>query len=283
MLAGRERLRPIVMTTFAAIGGLLPLAFGIGAGAAMERPLAIAVIGGLSTATLFTLVLIPALYASLYGQKRRSVIVAIVLAAIPVFAELSLSDAQRRATANSAEAADRRRGGARAGSRAFPRTHRRRPASVRRLLACTASGPVGRGHRRATSVFGRSRHLDQRSASRARARSGLPPPSCWPRNGARTWRGSRRAKARCAFTLRPCRQSPSSGFEPRRSRGARRDVRAADSAIAQRRIATARRRPCRRNARASTRRSRARAQPIVPTRSTHSLRRPRSIPRNSRI
>ena len=64
VLAGRERLRPILMTTFAAIGGLLPLAFGIGAGAAMERPLAIAVVGGLSTATVFTLVLIPGLYAA---------------------------------------------------------------------------------------------------------------------------------------------------------------------------------------------------------------------------
>ena len=62
--AGRARLRPIVMTTFAAIGGLLPLAFGLGAGAAMEKPLAIAVIGGLSTATFFTLVLIPVLYAA---------------------------------------------------------------------------------------------------------------------------------------------------------------------------------------------------------------------------
>ncbi len=63
-LGARERLRPILMTTLAAIGGLLPLAFGIGAGAAMERPLAIAVVGGLSTATFFTLVLIPVLYAS---------------------------------------------------------------------------------------------------------------------------------------------------------------------------------------------------------------------------
>lgn len=68
-LAGRERLRPILMTALAAIGGLLPLAFGIGAGAAMERPLAIAVVGGLSTATLFTLVLIPVLYASLYSRE----------------------------------------------------------------------------------------------------------------------------------------------------------------------------------------------------------------------
>ncbi len=67
--AGRTRLRPIVMTTFAAIGGLLPLALGIGAGSAMEQPLAIAVIGGLSTATAFTLVLIPVLYAGIAGKR----------------------------------------------------------------------------------------------------------------------------------------------------------------------------------------------------------------------
>lgn len=69
--AGRTRLRPIVMTTFAAIGGLLPLALGIGSGAAMEKPLAIAVIGGLSTATAFTLVVIPVLYA---GFSRTSIL-----------------------------------------------------------------------------------------------------------------------------------------------------------------------------------------------------------------
>jgi CzcA family heavy metal efflux pump len=64
VLAGRERLRPILMTTFATIGGLLPLALGIGTGAAMERPLAIAVVGGLCTATFFTLILIPVFYAA---------------------------------------------------------------------------------------------------------------------------------------------------------------------------------------------------------------------------
>lgn len=69
VLAGRERLRPILMTTLAAIGALLPLAFGIGAGAAMEQPLAIAVVGGLSTATFFTLVLIPVMYAALYHRE----------------------------------------------------------------------------------------------------------------------------------------------------------------------------------------------------------------------
>ena len=67
VVAGRTRLRPIVMTTFAAIGGLLPLALGIGSGAAMEKPLAIAVIGGLSTATAFTLLVIPVLYAGFAG------------------------------------------------------------------------------------------------------------------------------------------------------------------------------------------------------------------------
>jgi CzcA family heavy metal efflux pump len=71
--AGRTRLRPIVMTTLAAIGGLLPLALGIGSGAEMERPLAIAVIGGLSTATVFTLVLIPVLYAGFVGSAQPDV------------------------------------------------------------------------------------------------------------------------------------------------------------------------------------------------------------------
>jgi multidrug efflux pump subunit AcrB len=70
--AGHERLRPILMTTLATIGGLLPLAFGIGAGAAMEQPLAIAVVGGLSTATFFTLVLIPVLYATLCARERSN-------------------------------------------------------------------------------------------------------------------------------------------------------------------------------------------------------------------
>jgi CzcA family heavy metal efflux pump len=69
VVAGRTRLRPIVMTTFAAIGGLLPLALGLGSGAAMEKPLAIAVIGGLSTATAFTLLVIPVLYAGFAGGR----------------------------------------------------------------------------------------------------------------------------------------------------------------------------------------------------------------------
>lgn len=57
--AGRVRLRPILMTTFAAIIAMLPLAFNVGAGAELQRPLAIAVIGGLSVSTVFTMLIIP--------------------------------------------------------------------------------------------------------------------------------------------------------------------------------------------------------------------------------
>ncbi len=73
VLAGRERLRPILMTTFATIGGLLPLALGIGTGAAMERPLAIAVVGGLCTATFFTLILIPVFYATFCSTEEPAI------------------------------------------------------------------------------------------------------------------------------------------------------------------------------------------------------------------
>jgi multidrug efflux pump subunit AcrB len=62
ILAGRTRFRPILMTSLAAILGLLPLAFGIGPGAQMQQPLAIMVIGGLTANMLFTRMVIPAGY-----------------------------------------------------------------------------------------------------------------------------------------------------------------------------------------------------------------------------
>lgn len=58
--AGRIRLRPILMTTLCTLAGLLPLALGWGAGAELQKPLAIAVIGGLTVSTLVTLLLLPA-------------------------------------------------------------------------------------------------------------------------------------------------------------------------------------------------------------------------------
>jgi len=60
--SGRRRLRPVLMTTLTASLGLLPLAFGVGAGADMLRPLAIAVIGGLCISLLFSLVATPVCY-----------------------------------------------------------------------------------------------------------------------------------------------------------------------------------------------------------------------------
>ncbi|MDB4955370.1 MAG: Cobalt-zinc-cadmium resistance protein CzcA [Myxococcales bacterium] len=61
--AARRRLRPILMTTAATIAGLAPLAFAIGAGSELQRPLAVAVIGGLVLATAVTLVVTPGLTA----------------------------------------------------------------------------------------------------------------------------------------------------------------------------------------------------------------------------
>ena len=57
--AGRTRFRPILMTSLTAIFGLMPLALGIGPGAQMQQPLAIAVIGGLIANMLLTRLLIP--------------------------------------------------------------------------------------------------------------------------------------------------------------------------------------------------------------------------------
>lgn len=60
--AGRTRLRPIVMTTLAMIFGMLPLALAIGAGAEVRAPMARAVVGGLLTSTLLTLLVVPVVY-----------------------------------------------------------------------------------------------------------------------------------------------------------------------------------------------------------------------------
>jgi CzcA family heavy metal efflux pump len=62
MQAGRRRLRPIAMTALATIAGMLPLALAIGAGSQMLQPLAIAVIGGLLSSMVFSLVFTPAIH-----------------------------------------------------------------------------------------------------------------------------------------------------------------------------------------------------------------------------
>ena len=67
--AGAIRLRPILMTTFALIAGMLPVALGSGEGAQFRAPLGIAVIGGVITSTLLTLVVIPTFYEIMDGWR----------------------------------------------------------------------------------------------------------------------------------------------------------------------------------------------------------------------
>lgn len=69
--AGAIRLRPILMTTFALIAGMLPVALGSGEGAQFRAPLGIAVIGGVATSTFLTLLVIPTFYEILDAGRSR--------------------------------------------------------------------------------------------------------------------------------------------------------------------------------------------------------------------
>jgi HAE1 family hydrophobic/amphiphilic exporter-1 len=68
--AGEKRLRPILMTTFAMIGAMIPLAFGTGAGSESNSPMALAIIGGLLSSTILTLLVVPAIYKLIYPLDR---------------------------------------------------------------------------------------------------------------------------------------------------------------------------------------------------------------------
>ncbi len=70
--AGSIRLRPILMTTLCTLFGLLPLALGLGPGAEMQKPLAIAVIGGLTVSTAVTLVFVPTMLSVLYRRRATA-------------------------------------------------------------------------------------------------------------------------------------------------------------------------------------------------------------------
>jgi HAE1 family hydrophobic/amphiphilic exporter-1 len=72
MHAGRVRLRPILMTTFALIAGMLPVAIGIGEGGEFYRPMAVAIIGGTITSTLLTLLVVPTFYDAIEIARDRA-------------------------------------------------------------------------------------------------------------------------------------------------------------------------------------------------------------------
>ena len=69
--ANHVRLRPILMTTFAIIGGLIPTAIGIGAGSAQRSAIAVTIIGGQSLCLLLTLVVTPVAYSIFAGLEEK--------------------------------------------------------------------------------------------------------------------------------------------------------------------------------------------------------------------
>ncbi len=101
MVAGRKRLRPILMTTFALVAGMLPVAIGVGEGGEFYRPMAVAIIGGVITSTLLTLLVIPSFYDSIENARdhvavkfrrregRWNTFVAFVLTGLEVLAALT--------------------------------------------------------------------------------------------------------------------------------------------------------------------------------------------------
>jgi HAE1 family hydrophobic/amphiphilic exporter-1 len=100
MHAGRVRLRPILMTTFALIAGMMPVAIGVGEGGEFYRPMAVAIIGGTITSTLLTLLVVPTFYDSIeisrdrafekfrLRAQRRNPLVAFVLTFVEAFLTL---------------------------------------------------------------------------------------------------------------------------------------------------------------------------------------------------
>src|SRR5450830_411120 len=102
MDAGRMRLRPILMTTFALIAGMFPVALGLGEGGEFYRPLAIAIIGGTITSTILTLLVVPTFYFSIesardrmFAKTRRraarfNIVVALLLTTVEVLLTLTL-------------------------------------------------------------------------------------------------------------------------------------------------------------------------------------------------
>ena len=69
--AGTSRLRPILMTSVSTIAGMVPIALGLGADGSVRSPMAIAVIGGFTTSTLLTLIVVPILFIFIYNWNTK--------------------------------------------------------------------------------------------------------------------------------------------------------------------------------------------------------------------
>jgi HAE1 family hydrophobic/amphiphilic exporter-1 len=73
LIAGPTRLRPILMTTFAMIFGMMPVAFAVSEGSEFRSPMGQAVIGGLVTSTILTLFVVPVVYTILDDFSLRKI------------------------------------------------------------------------------------------------------------------------------------------------------------------------------------------------------------------
>jgi HAE1 family hydrophobic/amphiphilic exporter-1 len=83
--AGSSRLRPIMMTSFTTVLGLLPLALGLGEGSELQAPMAIAVMGGLTVCTFLTLFVIPVLYviAAEWLERKKEQVAPVIAQGMP--------------------------------------------------------------------------------------------------------------------------------------------------------------------------------------------------------
>jgi HAE1 family hydrophobic/amphiphilic exporter-1 len=70
-MGGKERLRPVLMTTITTLAGLLPLALSTGEGSETWQPLGITMIGGLSVSTFITMLFVPTLYAIFNSEAKE--------------------------------------------------------------------------------------------------------------------------------------------------------------------------------------------------------------------
>ena len=75
VLAGKTRIRPILMTALTTILGLSTMALGVGMGADLMQPMAIVTIGGLSYATILTLFIVPIMYDILHRRKLKKIVI----------------------------------------------------------------------------------------------------------------------------------------------------------------------------------------------------------------
>lgn len=95
--AARQRLRPVIMTAFVAALGFLPMALSTGSGAEVQKPLATVVIGGLITATLLTLVVLPVVYMR-FGRFKKAESIALITALLFLAPQTGRSQSDRNFT-----------------------------------------------------------------------------------------------------------------------------------------------------------------------------------------